>query len=43
MGLFTAVQNKFTNLKTLTKLMVGIILVAVVIVAVAALGVVGLQ
>ncbi|TAL09066.1 MAG: methyl-accepting chemotaxis protein [Nitrospirae bacterium] len=38
-----ALFDKFKNLKTLTKLLVGIILVAVVIVLVGYLGVVGLQ
>ena len=38
-----ALLDKFKNLKTLTKLLVGIILVAVVIVLVGYLGVVGLQ
>ena len=43
MGLLANVQNRFRDLKTLTKLLVGIMLVAVVIAAVGYLGVVGLQ
>ncbi len=43
MGVVEVLLNKFKNLKTLTKLLVGILLVAVVIMLVGALGVVGLQ
>ena len=43
MGLITTVQQRFMDLKTLTKLLVGITLVAVVIAAVGYLGVVGLE
>ena len=43
MGLLTTVRQRFMDLKTLTKLLVGIMLVAVVIAAVGYLGVVGLQ
>lgn len=43
MGLLTNVRQRFMDLKTLTKLLVGIMLVAIVIAAVGYLGVVGLQ
>ncbi len=43
MGMVAAVRDRFLNLKTLTKLLVGIILVAVVISAVGYLGVTGLN